>query len=615
MKIVIFTGGTGSTELQKGLNYIYGENLDLHLVTNAYDNGMSTGLVRKVADGKILGPSDLRKNQFLQAKLYLENFSKKEDTVFYKKLITFLEERISKESIENVCDYIRNRLDDIFYSSTDNQLKIKICIESAISTFFAMHLSKKIDYIDFSIANILYTGLAIQNGYSLKNAGIEMAKKILPGIQPNRVVLSSDENLYLTAVTQSGRMIMDEGDIVKWNDSFNPIVDIKLVDENGIEKIPELDLEVRKLMLDADIIIFSCGTQWSSLIPTYKHKFFKETIEAAKAKLYLVMNNVPDKDMIGGTSTDILEIVKNYLPYKRISVILNPNADNRMIHPHMLYERYLIDMPLSEKNKSTHDGIILAYRILSDYFSEYLNKELQVFDFDGTIVGRGNTMMEESDKNLEIILRNPSISILSGNSFNRIETRIKKISVPFMNYIYCDGGNSHYGWDIDTNMYVFTGYLDKTMVLSIEQIKKIYEFLAKNGIKFHLIENRNNMIVSVKPVDIQLRPSLIEKLNMEFGSELKSLATGRSTIDIMKKEYDKSVIFKDDDMNNKSMLYVGDELEHGNDSIMKHNHNVKYYSVKDPKDTWFLLKFLDTRFIRIMENTINYLKDEKTLIH
>ena len=62
MKIVIFSGGSGSKAIQTGLYENFPE-ADIVVITNGYDNGKSTGLIRQVFDGNILGPSDIRKNQ------------------------------------------------------------------------------------------------------------------------------------------------------------------------------------------------------------------------------------------------------------------------------------------------------------------------------------------------------------------------------------------------------------------------------------------------------------------------------------------------------------------------------------------------------------------------
>src|ERR1039458_7341154 len=74
MNIVILAGGTGSIALQTGLYNLLDSHLDgvdTKILINGYDNGMSTSAVRQVMGRKILGPSDVRKNQ--TTRLELEN--------------------------------------------------------------------------------------------------------------------------------------------------------------------------------------------------------------------------------------------------------------------------------------------------------------------------------------------------------------------------------------------------------------------------------------------------------------------------------------------------------------------------------------------------------------
>ena len=58
-KVSIFCGGRGSATLIKYL--ATQKNIELTLLINAYDDGKSTGILRKNIPG-LLGPSDFRKN-------------------------------------------------------------------------------------------------------------------------------------------------------------------------------------------------------------------------------------------------------------------------------------------------------------------------------------------------------------------------------------------------------------------------------------------------------------------------------------------------------------------------------------------------------------------------
>src|SRR5512141_2537483 len=59
LSVVVFSGGRGSSVLSKEL--ITHPDIALTLAINGYDDGMSTGAVRRFL-GDALGPSDFRKN-------------------------------------------------------------------------------------------------------------------------------------------------------------------------------------------------------------------------------------------------------------------------------------------------------------------------------------------------------------------------------------------------------------------------------------------------------------------------------------------------------------------------------------------------------------------------
>jgi len=67
MHITIISGGSGSANIQKGL-YEICPNLPINLLINGYDDGKSTGVLRKLYLNT-LGISDFRKNQLLEYQL------------------------------------------------------------------------------------------------------------------------------------------------------------------------------------------------------------------------------------------------------------------------------------------------------------------------------------------------------------------------------------------------------------------------------------------------------------------------------------------------------------------------------------------------------------------
>jgi 2-phospho-L-lactate transferase/gluconeogenesis factor (CofD/UPF0052 family) len=52
MIVTIFSGGSGSEEIQKGL-HSYGNSIKVNIIINGYDDGKSTGIVRKIYNNNI----------------------------------------------------------------------------------------------------------------------------------------------------------------------------------------------------------------------------------------------------------------------------------------------------------------------------------------------------------------------------------------------------------------------------------------------------------------------------------------------------------------------------------------------------------------------------------
>ena len=259
MKIVVLAGGTGSIAIQTALYHsvemIAGkEDVDVKILVNAYDSGLSTGMVRKVMNGNILGPSDVRKNQTTRLKL------EQPKSPWH----AFLDIRFSKPADE-VEEFCNNQINILQRALEQAGLPYNLgVLDRALKAYFDSPLATKIDYDDFSLANIIYAGLAKLNKNSLRAAASEMAK--LLGIRDN-VLLNDDTSLFLGAITESGIRVTDEGDIVSWGRLDDPFVDIFFTDARGNESKPVLCQEAHNALIEADLIILSSGTQWSSLIP------------------------------------------------------------------------------------------------------------------------------------------------------------------------------------------------------------------------------------------------------------------------------------------------------------------------------------------------------------
>lgn len=618
MKVVIFSGGTGSIALQTGIYSAYGENVDYYVITNAYDNGKSTGAVRTVYDGKILGPSDVRKNQTLRHRLMWCSSSK---TAMYE----LLDHRFNAEteSAELYClNYVNKKLKENItseYTPPEETLKV---FEYAIKHYFRQPKATQIPYVDFSLANIIYAGIAAQNNFSLEKAATIMAHILQI---PDNVILNSDESLFLGAITQSRHIITDEGEIVEWENDEDKIVDITLVDETGKFKLPTFSDRAIKITKDADIIILSSGTLWSSLIPTYASHKFENALRESKAysrnAVYAVINNIQDKDMYGINALGHIEIISSYIGKSNIYYLVNSEALDENMRTDVLPKGIRFNVISADfGNGKTHDPNSLVSVIFGEYFWKYFKNDILLFDYDDTIVGRNNTHKKASEYNkgyLWAISRSRKISIITGNSMRAINLIPQEFDSYFPTEdllagditIFADGGVNYHTMNLNNYGYLGLekkikdkGCINPNILFSNAQVKDIIGALENVGIKSSKIQNRNNATISIKPIEDEYRKPLSQFFK-RLLTELPSIGednllnvrpTGKTTIDISKETNNKTqtleFILSGCDRNTRVSM-LGDEIDvGGNDYEISQDPRVDFYHVKSPKETFVFLK-------------------------
>lgn len=589
LKIVLFSGGTGSIAIQQGFASLYGyDNYHMDVVINAYDNGKSTGACRKVFDGKILGPSDLRKNQLTQYELTYGREIQDQNS-YEAKLLNLFELRFDARDYADYYAKARTLLEGADFLSAE----IKTEFLSLLNYFFFEDAEIQayrrtvidVDFHDFSLSNIFYAACAARNGCSLDEAGKKMSAILRI---ENRVHLISDVNLYLKAETESGKRIEDESDIVAWENPVDRIRRVILEDRFGNEIVPAVDEgnteKVIDLIRTADLIIFSSGTQWSSLIPTYMHKGFRESIREAKAKKYLVMNNAEDHDMAGLCADELLEIVGKYLNLDDITILLNDNAVESMRQVDGKFRT--IHGKLSMAQSRTHDPEAVALAIMRDYFPISGDISRIVSDLDGTLwdeygnshakaVGRENLALFDG-------------TVFSGNSYDHVYSVTREY---FTHHnggkIYCDYGNTFFTLDDGKgNTYTLTDSFALPENMAIE-IEKDADFTGKVMI-------RGGVVITVKPLtDREKKLEKIRRILKKYGGDYEANLAGRTSIDIKKKGLDKAaslkLVMSAEGWKPDSILYVGNELHKGHETCIL-NCGVRTLQVEDVFVTNIFLK-------------------------
>ena len=496
MNVTIFAGGTGSEELQKGLWNLFKDKIHLNIIINGYDDGKSTGIVRKVFNNEILGPSDLRKNHLFQ------HFLRYQKTDIYH----FLNMRFSSKSPK---EHMLQKLIDIENLKKEHYDILYDCIIGYFQNPNAYNYS----YHDFNSGNIIYAYLF--HKYSVQHT-CEVMCDILS--IPNNVHFQCDNPYKLHAVTQNGLTLNSEEEIVNFANYNDRIVDIFLLDKENIICTPTLKDKVIDIIRNSDIIIFSCGTLWSSLIPTYISHRFYDIIKTSSAKKYLVTNINNDKDMFGCVLQDYITLYNEYLPLKDITIIFEKNRVDKDLSVLQNYS-YLFLNNIINRRGNLYDDINIISQIFIDYFRDYLKYNHLIFDYDYTLYDPKNIPLSNELIQLMYKLRsNKSVSILSGNHHKNITVDSEQLDYFLTNHGSYDSKKEEYIYDI--------------FLLPFKIRKEILKQLQIYNIETSVIEDRDTSICVKVPND-EFRENLFEHLTNIFQN-LSVIKTGKTSIEVLK---------------------------------------------------------------------------------
>lgn len=625
MNILIVAGGTGSIQIQRGLfAYLDGlEGVKTQVLVNAYDNGLSTGAVRTVVNGQILGPSDVRKNQTTLLKLVDPK------SPFH----ALLDIRFTIATAE-AREFCLAKIAELPTGGVVTEFN-RTLLKEAVEVYFHQKLAMAIDYNDFALANIIYAGFAIANGNSLRQSAAIMAG--IMGLPRDCVILNDDRSMFLGAVTQNGVRLHDEGDIVKWGNLEDPIVDVFFTDNLGHETQPVLCDEATRAIVEADLIILSTGTQWSSLIPTYASVGFKDAINRSGADIVMLMNRIPDKDSPGQTADQIIRaITPRYFPEKRIKLIADRTGEAIMrtvseeTSQNLLKEFALYDLSDHYNGTKVHAPGPTIRAIMIEHFGDLLKSDVFMFDYDDTLVARGNNHAGDSSHALNNLMllnkfKDRRVYICTGNSIkavNIIDTKGSSRMMDALTFspgesipldVFADGGVNLYAYNVSDSEAGDEGKVRHSFIECIapeltfpetgdQAAAAIIARLQNAGIPRVKIENRGDVMISIRPIDPEYRPIIADyvrhHLVMGYESEHGIIvrSTGRSTIDICNKKLSKSYALHKilSDSNEVTVTYVGDELYNGNDEPIRHiasiEPRVQFLNVKSIAHTAVFLR-------------------------
>lgn len=317
INVVLFSGGSGTRSITEAL--VRHPQICLQILINAYDDGHSTGRLRRLIPS-MLGPSDVRKNvnrlmpaaeRSQQSLRFVSDYrlpvgiSRADALCFLESILEGREgrlppsvaealERLTVTQARQFCSFLRT-FHEYFHAQ-----------EAKGTTF---------DFTDCAIGNLLFAGCYLQQGEDF-NRAVEAFCRFYE-VPPEMLLNITDgENLYLVAAKEDGTILRSEAEIVSAQ-STTRIAELFLLDadlyrrhvQDGApepaegwaaffrqaHRVPRINPRAREALLAADVIIYGPGTQHSSLFPSYMTSGVAEAIMA---------NRDADKIFIGNIHRD-----------------------------------------------------------------------------------------------------------------------------------------------------------------------------------------------------------------------------------------------------------------------------------------------------------------------
>jgi 2-phospho-L-lactate transferase/gluconeogenesis factor (CofD/UPF0052 family) len=479
MKVVLFCGGRGNGSLIKTL--VKQANIELTLVVNAYDDGLSTGEIRKLVPG-FLGPSDFRKNLSQLLLPYSEGH------VYFSKILEHRIQIIPSVSAKNsnlshiteiTADLFRNQLyekDPTLKQLIEIISRLqRMALTSFVDIFFDYLICENLidrqsdltSYNDYAFGNILLAGAYIRENYNFSGA----VKLLCSIFEINAKILNvSDDNRFLSALTNTGMYVDNEAKLVageftgslsslilserplttKEKDYLEECRTLKAKEEYlaKFESLPKVNSELVAELEEADIVLYGSGTQHSSLFPTYKVLAGSKITPSLKSTKILISNLDYDLDIQGWTGDALLESFMKYWGHEKLDslvdfVITDPTSPFTF-NVSETHAKILESNLRNVANPNIHDGEAVLECILGTD-TLYSNLECEVLivtdkklEFaDRLLTGYSNVLPASSvtfEKRV-LVNKNPSAAAISHYNY----WLDKKNSSRFLIIYTCEG--------------------------------------------------------------------------------------------------------------------------------------------------------------------------------
>lgn len=347
LNVLIINGGRGAGTIIPAL--LDHSGLHVTSVVNAYDDGKSTGEIRRFFG--MLGPSDIRKVQ----ELMLPAGETDHDANLHVFGFRF-PAGCSRETALAALEAFASGASEDLVGATIQDRNVRAALARFVREFLSgLAIIEKVTgdefgFSDCSVMNCIYAGafLAFDRNIEFAAAYIDRLFKLRGTVLPTSI-----EDKKLVALRENGQMLYNEAEIVELRSNVR-VDRIYLLDDyperarfdplSVEEKRRYLDMHhcfvavsprVRLALQQADLIIYSAGTQHSSLYPTYLSAGLAEAIADNRTAFKAFVTNIgADYETPSYLASDYLRGAYRYLNL----------ADDRDYAPGELFDAVLINV-------------------------------------------------------------------------------------------------------------------------------------------------------------------------------------------------------------------------------------------------------------------------------
>ena len=235
-------------------------------------------------------------------------------------------------------------------------------IDEPIKEMMSYRFKTSSDLDGHAVGNLILTAMLDITG-SLKDS-IAHLSKILD-VRHTVLPVSEDSNLTLMGMDSNGNIIEGEEQITQAHRQFEKIF---------YKKEPKVLPEVLEAIKKADLIIFSMGSLYTSILPNIICKEVEEALNQATAPIMYLSNIVTQPGETDGfTVGDHVKLLNKYLDKKKVDVVI---ASNTKISEEMA-KKY--------ETEEQKDPVLIDYEELKNIGVELMEDDLMIIDSDNTL--------------------------------------------------------------------------------------------------------------------------------------------------------------------------------------------------------------------------------------